>query len=284
MGYATENAARLDEIEFPAFTTKLISDTFDMLIASNIKQIDAYKDLLKLSSMTLSDYINQTNDDFGPTAIMEYLGTINLSKGSALDLLPSVPANSSTSTPAFNADGVPAITPLTIPTGDIDTLNNSLILPIIAPATTATMIITKPTTGDGSIPINALVLAVAKRLASNKYDLLQAMVKMGMMRLVVEKGTIESKLTFSTYESEFKTTTDSKFSTSTVGAGISAGYSKKTITGAMNNIFKIAGSVNYSKVKVNTSTSAQTSSTGTNINIMGRVELQFKTDYQPLSL
>ena len=53
---AVELATHLPEIGFPEFTTKLVSDVFDSLIASNLRQTEAYVELLKQTGKTLKDF------------------------------------------------------------------------------------------------------------------------------------------------------------------------------------------------------------------------------------
>ena len=66
---AIATAARLDEIGFPEFTTKLVTDVFDALIASNLQQQKAYIELLQATAKSLKDFINDTRDDIGAPEI-----------------------------------------------------------------------------------------------------------------------------------------------------------------------------------------------------------------------
>ena len=101
-----------------------------------------------------------------------------------------------------------------------------------------------------------------------------------MMRLVVTEGEIETKITFSTWNNstsgsstENKTkTTDKVRSSHNRGGGILGLYrnnrrnKNKTRT-----------------VTVNTAKSYQRDSSGTRVDIFGRVLIRFKTDYAPLN-
>jgi len=44
---AVTQAGRLNEMGFPEFTAKLITDTFDALIAANMRQTQAYIELIQ---------------------------------------------------------------------------------------------------------------------------------------------------------------------------------------------------------------------------------------------
>ena len=69
-------ATRLGEIGFVEFTTKLVSDVFDTLVASNLRQQQAFIELLQATSKSLTSYINETKDDIGPGEIMQVLTAI----------------------------------------------------------------------------------------------------------------------------------------------------------------------------------------------------------------
>ena len=73
---AVTEAARLDEIGFPEFTCKLVTDVFDALVSANIRQTEAYVELLKAVSQSLKDYINTTKDDIDGDQILQFLAQV----------------------------------------------------------------------------------------------------------------------------------------------------------------------------------------------------------------
>ncbi len=73
---AVSEATRLGEIKFPEFTSKLITDVFDALIAANIRQTEAYVELLKAVSKSLSEYINDTKDDISGDMVLQLLAKV----------------------------------------------------------------------------------------------------------------------------------------------------------------------------------------------------------------
>jgi hypothetical protein len=122
--------------------------------------------------------------------------------------------------------------------------------------------------------------AIASLVASNKYSLLQNMAKQGMMRLVVTEGEIETKITFSTWN--------------TSSSGSETGYKQKNVDKAREKNVKGGGFLGLFKKKrksrtknrtvtVNTAKSYQRDSSGTRVDIFGRVLIRFKTDYAPLN-
>ena len=73
---AVTEAARLNEIGFPEFTAKLITDTFDALVSANMRQTEAYVELLTLVSKSLTQFINDTKDDIGGELILQFLARV----------------------------------------------------------------------------------------------------------------------------------------------------------------------------------------------------------------
>ena len=181
---AVTEAARLDEIGFPEFTCKLVTDVFDALVSANIRQTQAYVELLQAVAQSLKDYINNTKDDIGGEEILQFLAKV---------LPPENPGTSQDTTK------VKAGTTLAAP--DVTALNSALAVPAAAAQPGNNEVATAGPLDAAKV--TAICDAVAVRLAANKYDLLKEMVKQGILRIVVESGTIETRLTFTTYGSSF---------------------------------------------------------------------------------
>jgi hypothetical protein len=245
-------ATRLNEIRFPEFTAKLIGDTFDALVSANIRQTEAYIELVTKISKTLSDFINQTKDDISGMEILQYLTVIAkdttkengtfVEKGATLDAAHAGILNTKLKIPGVVED--PAI-----PTGAID---------------------------DDAY--NKILEAVAKRIAADKYTLLGQMVKMGVLRLVVEHGIIETKLTFTTYGSTFYQKESSSYNRNDFY------LQSRTRSGGFLGLWgNTAKATNSSTVTVSTAQTTDRDTSGSMVQIFGHVEIQFKTDYQPLT-
>lgn len=256
---AIRTAARLEDVKFPEFTAKLINDTFDALIGANIRQMESFSDFLAATSKTLTQYITETKDEVTLPEITEFLSAIPLPSGiTALELIADSNSTLDTTDVAItNSDNLTSLNKVL----SYDDNDSSL------PASTT---------------VKDLFDAVAKRISYNKYQILTTMVKMGVLRLVVKRGVIESKLSFSTWESQYGIKQDETHKSKGFDGGLAGKFGKSAMVKNVGKYFKIAGAVNYSNVTVNTSSNTQTSSSGTNINIMGRVEIHFETDYQPL--
>ncbi len=249
---AVDVAARLPDIQFPEFTAKLITDTFDALVSANLRQAESYIELLGAVSKTLTTYINDTKDDIGGAEILEFLASV----------LPPTDAEHPTK----------LVKDSELKATDAATLNTALTVPgDTAPAVQSSTSLTQE-------QIDAITELVARRLAANKYTLLKEMVKLGILRLVVEKGVIETRLTFSTYASSFYQKNSSSYNSKdfTISAQAKTGS-------ALKKWVQASASTKYTSVSVRTSNESQRDISGSSVNIFGRVEITFKTDYQPLN-
>lgn len=259
---AVSQATRLSEIGFPEFTTKLITDVFDALVSSNLRQTQAYIELLQETSKTLTNFINDTKDDISGEMILDFLATV----------LPASPTSSEN-------DGqvtalVQAGEEATLDSGQLATLNSALYLP----EHKAEGGISANNQITGETNYNTILDAVAKRIAANKYDLLKEMVKLGILRLVVERGEIETRLSFSTYGSSFSRNTLSKYNRKDFEVKAKAKTGK-----LISKWVEASASTKYTDVKVSTSNSTNQDSSSASVNIIGGVKIIFKTDYLPLN-
>lgn len=250
---AVSEATRLGEIKFPEFTTKLITDIFDALISANIRQTAAYVELLQAVSKSLSDYVNETKDDISGDMILQFLAKV----------LPD-PEDPSGTKVRIGA---------TLSSPDAETLNKAVTVPEVQenPSITAAPI-------SNQDALDAIIMAVAKRIAADKYSLLKEMVKMGVLRIVVEHGVIETKLTFTTYGSTFYESTKNNYNSKSFSARASAG------TGGLTSLWvKASASTSFNTINISTAKETNRDISGSQVQIYGHVQIDFKTDYQPMT-
>ncbi len=255
---AVTQAARLNEIGFPEFTAKLITDTFDCLVAANLRQTQAYIELVQQISKPLTQFINDTRDDINGEQLLQFLATALPPDDKNKDSPPSKIAVGTTLTEgdatklndAIKVPEYPAENQLTVPTGSALTQDN----------------------------VNVILQAVANRVAANKYTLLKEMVKLGILRLVVENGKIETRLTFNTYGSTFYEKTATQYHRD------SFQFNAKASTGGFVSLWcKASASTAYNSVNVSTARQTDRDTSGSSVQIFGSVIINFKTDYQPLT-
>lgn len=292
--YAIDTAARFGEIPFVEFTKELVTGVFDSLVEAHILQMEEYANFVNSLTTDLSTYINNTQDgvtfdqisDFvlayelpsvDNTALTTVLGQLQAPPSGSptpTNPNPTQPATTSTWWGGLINGLAPAVSGLVDKIKDpteIAGLNalHQYNQDVIAGAST----ITVPT-------YEQIHDAIAALITSNKYGLLQTMAKQGVMRLVVTEGEIETKITFSTWNNSY--------------SGSDTGYSneikdkvktKNKVGGGLIGIFQAKKKKKQvtRTVTVNTAKSYQRDSSGTRVDIFGRVLIKFKTDYAPLN-
>lgn len=125
--------------------------------------------------------------------------------------------------------------------------------------------------------VDTVTSKVREIIAGNRYTLLKEMVKMGIIRLVVDYGEIETKLTFTTYGQSEALRTASTYNTKAfnITGTLQAGK-------AINKWVKVSVAANYSSISVRTTSSIDRDVSGSKVDIYARVYIRFKSDYQAL--
>lgn len=256
---AINTATRLDEIGFPEFTTKLVSDVFDTLVAANIRQQESYVELIEATQKTLSEFINSTKDDIGPAELLPFLAAV---------------------LPPANQDDPDELTKVvtgnTLTAADATALNNALETPADAAVSSDNKVASSGALSEANV--NAIMEAVALRISVNKYTLLQQMVNQGALRLVIEDGTIETRLRFRTFGADYFSEVSREANRKEFA------FAAKAKTGGIISAWvKASASTKYTNVKVSTVDTRSNSSTRTSVDIFGGVKLNFRTDFLPLN-
>ena len=291
--YAIDTASRFGDIPFVEFTKELVTGVFDSLVEAHILQMEEYAAFVSSLTDDLSTYINNTKDDVSFDQISEFVLAYDLPEPDAtaitehLDKLqpPSAPgAPTAADKPAVDDKWwgglINALAP--VATGLVDKINDPSEMQGLDALNKYNEKVLEgaEAIADHLPTYNEINDAIASLIASNKYGLLQTIAKQGVMRLVVTEGEIETKITFSTWNN----------STS----GSSSGYNQKAKVktkakdvrgGGIIGIFRSKRKrKNVSRtVTVNTAKSYQRDSSGTKVDIFGRVLIKFKTDYAPLN-
>jgi hypothetical protein len=264
---AIENATRLSEIGFPEFTAKLITDTFNAITASYIDQMAQYVGVVQAVSQTLEDYINNTKDDITADEINRFLVSIAGLSDDVLNFLLGDPTSASQVQPSE---------------AEAAAINNAVKLPpaagsaAVAPPASASTNLTASKRGT-------IAQAIARRLAANKYDLLQTMVRQGILRLYVDNGTIETRLTFSTYGQAISSSATTKRTRAEGSSGFGAAGGIAGLVGHSLAGFGAGGGFANSTLTVTTANHTNRDISGSRVQIFGRVKLNFKTDLLPLA-
>lgn len=280
--YTLDTAARFGEIPFVDFTRELVTGTFDCLVEAHLEQMETYSSFLSSLTQDISTYINNTVDNVSFSDISDFLLNYQLPKVTEAEF-----------SKAIDAMQDPAISNQSPPMGtnpETDKWWQGLINSV---GTAATGLVDKvkdqnladnlnAVAGYNAAVINTLPKykdiqqSVAALIASNKYALLQNMAKMGLLRLVVTEGEIETRITFSTWN-------NSSSGSETGDSQKVASKTKAVKSGGLAGIFQKKNKQKTRTVTVNTAKSYQRDSSGSRVDIFGRVLIRFKTDYAPLN-
>ncbi|WP_258097172.1 hypothetical protein [Marinoscillum pacificum] len=278
---AIDTAARFGDIPFSEFTAELIDGTFNALVKQHIIQMEEYSAFVSSLTEDLSTYINNTKDGVSFEEITDFVMKYDLP---TIDdsTLETVLGKLESPKPAEAAEEagegsettwLGALTKTVTPVVEklIDQIGGDSPDPALEAITKYNEEI------SGTLPdYEQITSAMAMLISSNKYGLLQNLAKQGMMRLIVTEGEIETKITFSTWN-------NSTSGSSTSDKERVKNKIKNVKGGGFLGIFKNKDKTKNRTVTVNTAKSYQRDSSGTKVDIFGRVLIKFKTDYAPLN-
>lgn len=244
-----DQLARVDEINYPAFTSKLISDTFDAIVASMIRQQEAYADLVEKISMTLEGFAAEAVTD---TDVETYLRTYF---------------------PGDEENGTSVGSPSS--PGDLDEEDAARLASLLGPEAIETG-------EEGNLPeegsldaadVELVYRLVRRMLARPRLSALRELVSQGITRIVVEDGTIETELEFRTYANVNDATASSSYQRNTLNGGGGLNFASA--------LFGINLGGSGSRLHVSTNRSSRTSEGEAEGEISGRVEINFRGESQP---
>jgi tRNA/tmRNA/rRNA uracil-C5-methylase (TrmA/RlmC/RlmD family) len=259
---AVTEATRLGEIGFPEFTAKLVKDVFDALLAATLRQMEAYSELVAATAKTLQEYVEENKQLVSGEEVWEWL----------VKNLPG-PAASVTNPQPEDATLVRVGVKLT------EDQNTKEITKIREKLNWTTQNWNPQVDNNKQYQLQEADITnitgrVREIIAGNRYTLLKEMVRMGIIRLVVDYGEIETKLTFTTYGESQQLKAASAYQSRAFG--ISGGVSARL------KVVQASVAASYSSVSVRTTSSIDRDVSGSKVDIYGRVFIRFKSDYVAL--
>ncbi len=274
----------LPDIGFAEFTTQLINDVFDGLVSQNIRQVQSYLELVEGLASTDQSYVESAHSDISSDQVDALLykvlpDTSESSTGGHLVIagaeLSSAQAELlNAALQLLEADG--GLTENMDPehmdsaaatTGAVD---NKVVY--------ATEFLTTENKVLTDTHVTVIREAAQRKLAYKQIYSIREMARMGMMRLIVDSGSIETRLTFSTYISS--SSSSSSYSVDTQNKGKTGQLASGS---ALKKWVNISANGANNQVKVRTATERSHDNTGSQVQIYGAVKVTFKTDYAPLS-
>jgi hypothetical protein len=248
---AVDNATRLQDLGFAEFTAKLISDVFDAVVSSNIRQQEAYAELLERVSGSIADFEQEAVSDADVDAYL-------------VERFPDSSAPGET----LLVDGY------AVPSTESD--DTAARIQALLGAAAVDLGITLPTAGEtlDSDDVANLAAAARRNLATRRLDALRELVETGIIRLVVETGRIETRLDFTTYGADTGRSSYSRYDRRKSGGSLNGGIFGK--------MFGLSGNIGGSRLRTRTYTRNNTAYTSAKVETGATVELNLRGDYVPL--
>lgn len=269
---AVSLSTRVPDVRFPEFTAKLITDTMDAVVSAMIRQMEAYSVLLANAAKTIEGF---EADEVTPEEVDNWLATNfpnpDAPEGAPLEDLTVIKSPVPGTDSDFDYVAETATDPENIPLKHLLEAEFAE-LNLNRPATEADAIY-----HDGpldSASVTNIRTAVKRKLARTRLSTLQQLVKMGIVRIIVDEGKIYTKLTFDVEASQFHETVKNQYERKRWGAGARASF--------IGRLFGISGGASYSKIKVATVRERDFSRVDARVTIVGGVDIMFRTDYSPL--
>jgi hypothetical protein len=162
---AARAGALSDEINFPEFVANLIHGTFDALVDSSIRQMEAFAELV---SAVAKDVDRFTSENVTPNQVRDWLA-----QQYPRDLALEVPLRPEDGEPRLRRRGSEAQSPTWL--ADYGLAGEELTDELIE---------------------DQIVPAARRRVGESRLQMLATMVLMGMNRIVIKDGTISAKIRF----------------------------------------------------------------------------------------
>ena len=197
-----------DEIDFPAFVASLVHGTFDAIVDSSIKQMEAYADLVAAVSKPLDQFAqeNVTSGQARGWLVEQYPRDVTLlEQGGEFLLAPLIPPGSEEA-------------PMPLWLADFAEEGNELTAELLE---------------------DAILPKARQRIAQQRLATLSTMVLMGMQRVVIKDGSIGARLRFRAAAADraavqYATSNDPTSGGSTWGGRASEGAITKVSTVGVN--------------------------------------------------
>lgn len=266
-------ATQLEKIGFVDFTVDLVKGVYEVIVKASMDQLKAYADFVNKISKPLTEYqdelIGADNSTQQGDNVNSYIkDVLSLDPASAADY--TLTAEQVTNLKQNFSDVTIEITTTT-------------------PATTKKIDDYITTSGGTSTlkvaDLKTLVIAKLKASTKHSYELILTVLKIGMQKVVVTNGEIMTKLTFhidsTDTESKDSQNMNSKSSGWGIGGSLSggSGFVGKMIGGAISG--SLSGGYSSRKMSVSVVNEKSSSATNINIDILGEVKIQFRTETFP---
>jgi hypothetical protein len=260
-------ASQLEKIGFVDFTVDLVKGVYEVIVNASMEQLEAYAELVTKVSKSLEEYQDEV---LGPDEAEK--------QEKAENYITEVLGFKKQDTYTLTDDQATALREHLAGISVQEDEQNKGIDDYITVSGTS-----KEITHENLVKI---VLEKLKKSTEHSYDLLKTILKIGMQKVVVTNGEIRTKLTFHLDASDDYSKTSNQYSNNSSGWGIGGGLSGSG-TGLVGKIFGaslgigLSGGYSSRKLSVNVVNEKSTSATNVNVDILGEVRINFRTETFP---
>jgi hypothetical protein len=260
-------ASQLEKIGFVDFTVDLVKGVYEVIVNASMEQLEAYAELVTKVSKSLEEYQDEV---LGPDEAEK--------QEKAENYITEVLGFKKQDTYTLTDDQATALREHLAGISVQEDEQNKGIDDYITVSGTS-----KEITHENLVKI---VLEKLKKSTEHSYDLLKTILKIGMQKVVVTNGEIRTKLTFHIDASDDYSKTSNQYSNNSSGWGIGGGFSGSG-TGLVGKIFGaslgigLSGGYSSRKLSVNVVNEKSTSATNVNVDILGEVRINFRTETFP---
>jgi hypothetical protein len=264
-------AKQVQDLGFVEFTAGLINGTFDAIIGATIKQMKAYAELVADLAKTLSQFQAENISD---AQVNAHLSNRYPDGEGGTSIRSNYTFQATAADPANGVTGISASDKMQAVVDALISETAGLKAPAV-PLTRTNLNIAQTDTPIKftDAQIGLIRQAIGQTLASNMMDHLRAMAREGMARIVITDGSIRTKLTFNVTSTEVQATQKAKYNSQSFGANIqgSAGWGWG----------RVSAGASYSNLNVNSVNESSFDSLTMSTEMIGEVNLKFKTETFP---
>ncbi|MDZ5810922.1 hypothetical protein U4E84_06140 [Halorubrum sp. AD140] len=242
-----DQLSRVDEIGFPEFTHKLISDTFDATVSSMIRQQEAYAELLEQVVTSIEQF---ESDNVTPLEIDAWIQS-------------NAPMEDDESTIGTPDD------PGELESEAAERLESKLAGPMEELEVSSI-----PSGSLDESDVHQIRMLVRRKISRPRQEALEELVEQGIVRIVLDEGTIETRLKFEAEGRETDEVTEREYDRTRTGVSGSGRL--------LTSILGVGVGGGYQNIDVSTRRERRESEVEVEGEIFGRVELNLRGDYQPL--
>jgi hypothetical protein len=251
-------AKQVQDLGFVEFTAGLINGTFDAIIGATIKQMEAYAKLVADLAKTLTEFQAANVSDAQINAHLsdrypDGTGGTSIRKGYTFENTTDAATGVITTADTRKKAVENALIAETAGLGEGKKLTGTLLSSTVTES-----------------QVTTIRTAISLMLASNMMDHLRAMAREGMARIVITEGFLNTKLTFKVETTETHIKQEAQYRSNSFSASVSGYYAGKK--------WGVSGGVGYSRINVSTVNETTYDNTTMSAEMIGEVNLKFKTE------